>query len=91
MSYYFSVKAKTKAEARDKVAAELANVVTSQPVHVADRQAAQDAANIFIAMLGDPRDGECVNVTVSGSLGWRDTNIFTAASVSVQASLAPNV
>jgi hypothetical protein len=44
MSYSFSITAKTKGEAGEKVEAELAKVVNGQPSHEADRQAAQDAA-----------------------------------------------
>lgn len=89
MSYSFSITANTKDEAGVKVEAELANVVNGQPVHQADRQAAQNAAESFINMLADPGETECIVVSVSGSLGWRAEGVFTSANVNVSASLWP--
>jgi hypothetical protein len=88
MSYCFSVKAASKDEAGVKVEAELGKVVEWQPTHAADRQAAQDAAEAFINLLTDPGEGECIQVNVSGSLSWRDADVFTHANVSVSASIA---
>lgn len=89
MSYSFSVRASSKAEAKDKIAAELDTVVTGQPVHAADRKAAQAAAEAFVDLLVDPVEGQLVNVSVSGSLGWRDPDgkEFTSSNVSVYGSI----
>jgi hypothetical protein len=89
MSYSFSVTAKTKDEAGKKVEAELGKVVTSQSVHDADRQAAQDVAEAFIDVLRDPIESEVVGVSMSGSLGWQKEGEFSNASVNVNAWVGP--
>lgn len=87
MSYSFHVSAATKAEAKQKMAAEFDNVVSSQPNHKADRDAAQAAANAFVDVIAEPHEGDMVNVSVSGSLSWTGDNEFTSANVYVTASL----
>lgn len=89
MSYSFSVTADSKAEVATKVADEFAKVVEGQPAHEADRQAAQAAVEAMVGVLADPGSAECVYVSVSGSLSWRDgeQKVFTNASVSVTAYL----
>lgn len=69
MSYSFSVRAATKADAIAKVAEEFGRVVASQPIHAADRDGVVAAATAFVNMLGDDADKDvCVNV--NGSVGW---------------------
>lgn len=91
MSYSFSTTAATKDEAGKKVEEQLAQVVQSQPVHEADRQAAQDAAEGMINCLAEPGEGQEIIVYVSGSLGWSgsypDSYTLTNSNVSVQASV----
>ena len=89
MSYSFSVTAATKDAAGVAVEAELAKVVENQPSHAADRQAAQDAAEAFIDLLRDPGEGECVGVSMSGSLIWQTGDVYTSASVNVSAWVGP--
>lgn len=89
MSYSFSIVADTKDEAGVMVEAALGDVALSQPSHAYDRQAAQDAAEAFIDVLADPSESECIHVSVSGSLSWREESVFTGASVSVSASVHP--
>lgn len=84
MSYSFSVKADTKDDAIHMVADQLDQIVTSQPIHAADRHQALDAAHAFIAVL-QPTDTECINVSMSGSLSWRDADTFTGASLNIRA------
>lgn len=95
MSYAFTVRAATKAEAKEKVAAEFDRVVSTQPAHVRDRVAALAAADAFIDLLAD--DGtKDVSIGVNGSVGWyvalepgQEAALpLTAASVSVSAHLA---
>jgi len=88
MSYSFSVTANTKDEARAKIVVELDNVVSTQPTHEADKQAAYNTADAFIGLLADPSDAELVTVNVCGYLSWRDAGVFTAASVSVTAGIS---
>ncbi len=85
MSYSFSVRAATKAEAVAKVTDELAKVVQSQPVHSEDRDLAQNTAENFIGLLvGD--ETKDVAVSMNGSIWKSDTGI-RQASVNVSANL----
>lgn len=96
MSYSFAVQGKSKAEALAKIAAEFDTLMSNQPVHARDREAAEAAAGSFIAMLRDPNDNEVVSVSIYGSLVWAGvgddaaTN-FTASSVGVSTAILPVV
>ena len=97
MSYSFSVKAGTKAEMAALISAEFDKVLETQPIHVVDRQAAQEAAKAFLAVVKEPAEGESVAVSVSGSVQWRDANslapgsqTFIGAGVSVNAYISEN-
>jgi hypothetical protein len=85
MSYSFSVRAATKAEASLKVAAELATVVASQPVHAADQAAAQMTADSFILVVREDETQD-IGVSVNGSL-WGTDGGINQASVSISVSL----
>lgn len=87
MSYSFSVRASSKDEAGVKVEAELAKVMLAQPVHERDRQAAQDAAEAFINILSEPGAGECISLSINGSLSWRGVGDFSGSSFSVQTAI----
>ena len=90
MSYSFIVTADTKDDAGKKVEEQLGQVVASQPSHEFDRQVAQNAAEGFIDVLADPKEGEEIYVSVVGSLSWSGDpapNVFSNASVSVHASV----
>lgn len=89
MSYSFNVTADTKDQAGEMVEAELGKVVLTQPVHDNDRQAAQDAAEAAINLLVEPKDGECVRVSVSGYLSWVAENAFVSASINVTVGIGP--
>jgi hypothetical protein len=94
MSYSFNGRAATKTAAKEFVAAELAKVISSQPIHVRDRDQAQAAANAFIDLVEDD-DTKDVSVSVNGSVGWNlslapgaeSSHPLTAAAVSVSAYL----
>lgn len=93
MSYSFAVRAATKAEAREKIAAEFDRVEVAQRCHVTDRAAAQAAAFAFVDFLQDDETKD-VQVSVNGSLGgtWQPDNTIsnlTQANVGVFASLVP--
>lgn len=78
MSYSFSVKAR-KADILAKVDDQLAQVVEGQPVHSNDAGAARQVVD---SLLGLCEDG-LYNVSVSGSLSWREENQFVGANLSV--------
>lgn len=89
MSYSFSIDATTKAEAKDKVAAELDKVVQQQPIHVVDRKQARDAVEAFVSLLPDD-DTKDLHVSVSGSVAWagpQDEPVVTGANISIGVTL----
>lgn len=94
MSYSFSVRGTSKADAKAKVAADFDKVVAGQPIHARDREAALAAAGAFIDLLGDEHERE-VSVSVSGYVAWpavlgagsEATPPLSGASVGVSAYL----
>lgn len=89
MSYSFSVRAATKAEAKSKVAEELAKVVQAQPIHAADQAQAQAAADAFIDLISDDETKD-LQVSVYGSVAWNPTEAepnLTSAGIGVNACL----
>lgn len=91
MSYSFTVRAATKAEAKERVAAELEKVVASQSCHAADKAQAQAVADSFIDVLPDD-DSKDVLVSMNGyvSGNWEGSTItrITSASVNVSVGLS---
>lgn len=69
MSYSFDFTVSTKEEAKARVASELDQVISTQPVHAKDRDAALATAVAFIDLLNDD-DTKDVRVNVHGSVGW---------------------
>lgn len=86
MSYSFSVRAESKAEASDKVRQELDKVVASQPIHAADYSRAWSAADSFIALIRDDH-AQDITVSVNGSCHGSDGNL-DGVSVSITVGLA---
>lgn len=70
MSYSFTVRKPTKAEAKAEVAAQFSEVVNSQPIHERERAAALALADTFVDLLADDETKD-VTVHVSGSLSWQ--------------------
>lgn len=90
MSYSFSIRAASKAEAKDQVAAKMAGVVESQAVHAKDRDQAVAAASAFIDVLDDDESKDVtvsMNGYLSGNWAGSDLTSFTGASVSVSVGL----
>ena len=89
MSYSFSVSAATKADAKQKIAEAFDSVVTNQPPHAVDRDAAVTAGGAFVDMLEDPADGQEIHVSMHGSMGWRHDapETFTSAGVGISATV----
>ena len=87
MSYSFTVRAATKAEALAKVADELGKVVAAQPDHAADSQQALAAATAFVGLLADDENRDVV-ASVNGWLSWSNEVRFSGACVGVSATLA---
>jgi hypothetical protein len=89
MSYSFTVRGATKAEALEKVKEQLEGVVQGQPFHLVDQGPALAAAEAFVGIL-DEDEGKDVVVAVNGSVSWTqggDDPKFSHASVGVNASL----
>jgi hypothetical protein len=70
MSYSFSIRAASKADALTKVQEQFKEVVRQQPVHVQDFEGALDAVDAYLGMLmtDDTRD---VAVSVHGSVSYQ--------------------
>ena len=85
MSYSFSVRAASKAEASKKVSDELVKVLQSQPVHTEDNKQASDAAEAFIALMADDNTKD-IAVSMNGSI-WKSDAGIQQASVSVSVNL----
>lgn len=89
MSYSFSVKAATKAEAIDAVVQRMGDVVAGQPDHAKERAAVEMAAAAFVNVLADDPERD-VSVSVNGSLSWTSTeepHSYYGASMSISAGL----
>lgn len=93
MSYSFNVRAATLAAAVTAVSAKFDEVVSAQPVHANDRDAAVAAATALTGLCVEPGENEEVSVSVSGWLQWRagdgaaEPHEFIGGNVSVQASI----
>jgi 5-enolpyruvylshikimate-3-phosphate synthase len=89
MSYSLHARGANLAAALAAAAAKFDEVVASQPTHASDRQPALDCAAAFGALL-KPDDTQDVVININGSLSWRHGEVgYSAASVSVSASLYP--
>jgi hypothetical protein len=90
MSYSFTFRAPSKAEAKTRVAAELAKVAANHPINRIGQSEAEAATAAFIDLLPDD-DSKDVYVSVSGSVGWigEDVNVpvLTSASIHIGAAL----
>lgn len=89
MSYSFSIKAASKAEALVAVAAEFDKVVASQEVHKADKDLAMKHAEAVVGFLPDDPVRE-VAVSCNGYLSWSALPAeqhFGGVSVACSASL----
>lgn len=89
MSYSFQIKAATKAEAKEAVAAKFDEVVASQSIHARDRAAVLANANTVIDLL-DTNEAKDVSVSCNGCLSWTggadQPDVFTSASVACSAN-----
>lgn len=86
MSYSFSVKAATAAEAGAKVHEELGKVAIAQPQHT-ELDDVHDIAQKLLNALREPKDGEQVYASVSGSC-WAMTAPPTPGFESVGANVS---
>lgn len=88
MSYSISVRAATKAEAKQRISDELDKIEAAQPSHAADRAHALTAASAFVDLLTDDEEKDVV-VSMSGSLSgnWTGAQIdkITSANLSITA------
>lgn len=98
MSYSFSFRAASKAEAIAQAAIEFdRQVLAGQPIHARDREAALANASAMINLLDDePNDDQVVAVSMHGSVGWRwpidggpGSERLNSANASCTAHLAP--
>jgi hypothetical protein len=86
MSYSFTVRAANKAEAKNAVAAKLAEVVRHQSAHAVDQDKAHAAACAFIDALADDATRD-IHVGMYGNVTTSGVGVI-GAGVNVSASLA---
>jgi len=87
MSYSFSVRAASKAEAVTAAEQKFDTVVEGQPIHAKDRKAAMTAVQNVVDVLHDDTSRD-INVAVSGYVSWGENEEISTASVSVTANFA---
>jgi len=87
MSYSFSVKAATKAEAIKLANDQFDGVLAGQPVHTVDMPAAREATAAFTNLLMD--DPNCdVGLSINGSV-WTTSEGLRQASININAGFNP--
>ncbi len=89
MSYSFNVCGPTKEAVLQKISDQIDQIVTAQPAHARDRQAAHQAVESFLGLVDLP-DGHDYNVSVSGFIGWKDGDVITSAGVGVSVYVVPS-
>lgn len=82
MSYWFTVRAASKAALIEAARAELAKVIESQPIHAHDADAAFTAIYNVIGLVDEPAEGHVLAANCSGSVYSVDDS-FKGASISV--------
>lgn len=85
MSYSFTVRGVSKVDAISAVHNKLQKVVQGQPIHAADQEHAEAAAESLINLLVDDAEKE-ISVNVSGSI-WQSETGVRQAGVNVTASI----
>ncbi len=73
MSYSFTAKGRTKAEALEAAEAEMKKVVVGQPMHSLDEAAARKCREEAAALVGEAPADKDYYVSCSGSLSWTGT------------------
>lgn len=71
MSYSFVVTADTVEAATRQIREQFDIVVAAQPSHAADKEAAVVAAQTLVRILATPHEGDEIQVSMNGSLGWQ--------------------
>lgn len=74
MSYSFFVKGATRNEVSDKIADEFEKIVEAQPIHKADRNIAESAANAALNLLAHDASKD-VTANVHGSISSNDDGV----------------
>lgn len=85
MSFSFSVRAPNADEAKRLVVLKFDEVVAAQPTHAADRRVGEVAVGALVEVVKLEDDQE-MNISVSGSLGWRGNQAeanYSSANLSV--------
>lgn len=78
MSYSFTVKGATKAEAIAAAGVQFDSVLAQQPVHSVDMPAARETAEKFVNLLGE--DDSCdTTIAVNGSVWTTDAGLRQAS------------
>lgn len=91
MSYVFTIQADSKEDATTKLTAAFDNVLATQPAHEVSLPPARVAAEAYLDLLCEPREGQEIRVCVDGYLGWRDAGEYDDLRVTITAVLTERV
>ena len=86
MSYSINVRGTSVASVLGDVVERLDEVVKQQAVHALDRDDAEDTVECFLALVGEPPEGQELSVSVAGSVATVDGRV-TGVGVSVTINL----
>lgn len=73
MSYSFSAQGDTKDEALADATHKYDQMVEQQPCHEHDREAALANLRAHLALVDEPKQGECITISMHGSVGYYAT------------------
>lgn len=95
MSFSFNFTAASRDEAKAKARAEMDKVVQQQPIHRNDQRLVLSAVDAYVDLCPEPKDGQVVNLNVSGSVTWSgpmnpDADII-GAGLHITAGVGPAV
>lgn len=86
MSFSFNVRVASASLVLAAVTTKLDDVITSQPIHEHDKAAALATVEALTALVGEPKEGEELSVSVNGSI-WKTGETIGGVSVGVNISV----
>ena len=91
MSYSFTKAAPNKQDLMELVKEQLVVITEGQPIHSQDARQAEEAIRSYVDILPDPVEGEEVQVSVHGSVGWRNGDLVVQADIGISAYIKKSV
>lgn len=89
MSYSFTIRAATKAEAKSLIAAKVAEIAHQQPVHATDHDQIVANAHAIVDLLPENVEGREIAATVNGYVSgtWDNEQLTELTQVSISANI----